>query len=101
MTRQQKRAAARSAAKATLAEVEHGDTVLDMWRVYYRARFERFTSRPLEPEHIAMLREVFYSGAAAMLQLTLKASEPENEDVCVGNMERLEDELKTFARGLQ
>ena len=97
MTRQQRRAAERASAKARIhADVEAGDTVRDLWTVYRTERFERQAVRPLEPEHYALLQEVFYAGVSAMFQLMNKAAGTDDDDAGVARMQRLYEELETY-----
>ena len=107
MSRQQRRAEERARAKregraAFVArvhgQVEGGDTVRDLWQVYYRNRFELLAARPLEPEHVALLEEVFYAGVAAMFQLMDKASTPEDIDEGAARLQRLYEELEVYTK---
>ena len=106
MTRQQRRAQERAEAKRRVhTQVEASDSIQQLWRVYYRTRFELQTTRPFEPEMIALLQEVFYAGVASMFQLMNKASEGgETEadiDAGADKLQRLYEELDTFVKGLR
>lgn len=105
-TRQQRRARERHATKQSAAtfdrihtRVVEADTIGHMWRVYSE---ERFKGHGLEPEHLALLREVFYSGVAAMLELMNRVSgEDVSEDRGVEMLARLHEELDVYTKGLQ
>jgi len=114
MSRQQRRAEERATAKregrkAFMArlhnEVAGSETVRDLWLVYYRNRFETPATRPLEPEHIALLQEVFYSGVAAMFDLVYKAGDvgdsAEEIDRGAAKLQRLLEELETYTKSLK
>lgn len=103
MSRQQRRAAERAAAKETKkqfvervhGEVKESTSIRELWLTYFHNRFELLVSRPLEPEHIALLEEVFYAGALSMAQVSYKlATESEDEDEGAIQMERIHQELQ-------
>jgi len=114
MSRQQRRAEERAQAKRESkrafidrvhGEVVAGETVLDLWLVYYRNRFERVATPALEPEHVALLKEVFYAGVSSMFQLMTVASDvgdSEDEiDRGAQRMQRLYEELDAYVKGLK
>lgn len=113
MTRQQRRAEERARAKResktqfvarVYGEVMQADSIGQLWRTYYQNRFERHAARPLEPEHIALLQEVFYSGVTAMFQLMNKATTvgDSEEEIERGadRLARLYEELETYLKDL-
>jgi hypothetical protein len=106
MSRQQRRAAEREALKRTLKpRVEAATTIGELWRVY-RTRFDA-AQVPLEPEHLDVLREVFYAGVASAFDLLLKASGDPHDDSDAALergaelLNRLHEELDTYAKGLR
>ena len=111
MSRQQRRAAERATrkreTKATFTARVHGEvmeakTVQGMWNVYAGNRFgPECTSRPLEPEHLALLREVFYAGATSMMHLitSLPSLDDPDDEAGAWAIQRLAEELETYADG--
>jgi hypothetical protein len=87
------------------AEVLAGESIQDLWLTYYTHRFANRSSKPLEPEHVELLREVFYAGVATMFHLALMSAEGGDTEAEVeagaARMQRLHEELATYERGLR
>ena len=84
-------------------KVTSGVTIQDLWLVYYRERFEARVSKPLEPEHIEMLKGVFYAGVSSMFYLMDKMAgeSTEDDDIGAGRLQRIYEELETYTKGLK
>jgi hypothetical protein len=102
-TRQQRRAAARAAIKAGVTtRVQASRSVQEMWRTYASTILVPRLGCSIDDPLIAPLREAFYGGAAAMFELVIRVAPAEvDEDAGVGMLQRLEDELRVYASGLQ
>lgn len=107
ISRQQRRAQARRETKEQFTgrvfeEVTRGVSIQQLWRVYYRNRFELRADPALTPEMEGMIREVFYAGVATMMQLNNKiASEIEDVDEGAMAIQRLVEELETYTDSLK
>jgi hypothetical protein len=112
MSRQQRRAAERQAAKDARRqqfEAIHGHvlaakTVGHLWRTYRDGRFRTDGMQGIDPAHQAAVEELaqhaFYAGAASMFELVTRvAPDDVSEDVGVEMLSRLQEELETYARG--
>lgn len=75
-----------------------GRTVLDMWRVYARERLTPHGIDITDPAVDATMRSAFYAGAASMLELMTRVG-PDN-DQGVEMLQRLHEELDTYAKAL-
>lgn len=84
-------------------KVTAGETIQDLWLVYYRERFEARVSRPLEPEHVEMLKGVFYAGVSTMFYLMDKmaGAVEEDDDLGASRLQRIYEELETYSKGLK
>ncbi len=108
MSRQQRRAADRAAAKQEFIDRIHprvaaAVTIQQLWNLYFTERFEKVADRPFEPEHVELLRGVFYAGCASMFQLVTSLAGPDDEpdDLGAERLERLHEELNIYAKGLR
>jgi len=107
VSRQQRRAAERSAVKESRraqfdrvhGQVLAGKSIRDMWLVYAR---ERLTPHGIDinDEAVRMtLERSFYAGVAAMLELSMRVSADEiSEDVGVEMLNRLHEELDAYTK---
>jgi hypothetical protein len=104
-SRQQRRARERSESKRAQFDRIHGQvlagrTIRDLWLAYA----QRFTKAGIELDDpaVAVMKETFYAGAAAMLELmTRVAPDDVSEDVGVEMLNRLHEELDTYTKGLR
>jgi hypothetical protein len=109
MSRQQRRAKERAAAKATLqarihTRIESAVSVHRMWRTFYDEvlvpRGITFDDPDTAPG-VDWFRRAFYAGAASMLDLMMRVGPDDvSEDQGVEMLERLREELETFGKGL-
>lgn len=75
-----------------------GRTVLDLWRVYARERLTPHGIDITDPAVDGTMRQAFYAGAASMLELMTRVSpEDVSEDQGVEMLQRLHEELATYA----
>jgi hypothetical protein len=106
-SRQQRRARERRESKRQQFDRIHGQvlagrTVREMWLAYGRNRFERVGIDLNDPAIVETAKHSFYVGAAAMLELmTRVAPDDVSEDVGVEMLNRLHEELNTYAKGLR
>ena len=110
MTRQQRRAAERDAGRAAIrdrvtARVAAAPSVHAMWKAYYEEvlvpRGVTFEDPDTAPG-AEWFRRSFYAGVSAMLELMMRVSTDDvTEDRGVEMLQRLYEELETYARGLR
>lgn len=108
-TRQQRRQAERDATKGRIQErvtarVVSAVSVQHMWRTYYDEVLvprKITTDDPLTAAGVKYFRESFYAGASSMLELMMRASPDDiSEDDGAAMLQRLYEELQTYAKGL-
>lgn len=88
-----------AARKQIHRRVTTASTIGEMWRLYYEVRFQ---AQELPPEGVALMREVFYGGIAAMFELVTRVSNDSvSEDAGVEYLNKLEEELEIYARQKQ
>jgi hypothetical protein len=68
-----------------------------------KSLWDRFSAMVLDPIHAGDVqrsecRRAFYAGATAMFTLVLEASEPPEEEVCVINMDLINQELEAWTK---
>ena len=105
-SRQQRRADERRAAKEDQirtrvhSQVTAARSVREMWNTYHANLLKPHLG---DDESVLWpLRDAFYGGCASMLELMLRvAPEDVSEEAGADMLQRLEDELTTFARGLR
>lgn len=109
-SRQQRRARERRELKASIAarvqtRVEQARTVQAMWRAYYEETLKPrglVEGDPAIDDGLVLMRKTFYAGVAAMLELMMRVSPDDvSEDQGVEMLQRLYDELQTYAQGLR
>ncbi len=83
------------------SQVEQGDTINDLWRVYFDNRFAIRVDRPLDADMIGILREVFYAGIASMFQLMTKMAGDDADELGAERLQRLYEELETYTKNLR
>lgn len=111
-SRQQRRAQERQAVKdarrqrfdAIHGQVLAARTVGHLWRTYRDGRFRTDGMDDIDPAHRAAVEELaqhaFYAGAASMFELVTRvAPDDVSEDVGVEMLNRIHEELDTYARG--
>ena len=102
-TRQQRRARARDAAKekikpAVAEGVRNSRSVHDLWKLYEAGIIAKLGG---DQGLTWPFREAFYCGAAAVFELVTRvAPESVSEDEGARMLQRIEDELVTFARSM-
>jgi hypothetical protein len=109
-TRQQRRARERAAMKASLeqevgARVAAAPSVQAMWRTFAEEVLARHGIVPGDDEvadqALVWFRRAFYAGAAGMFELVTRvAPDSVSEADGVAMIQRLHDELHTYARSL-
>lgn len=107
MSRQQRRAAERVAARQAEraafdrihGNVLAGRTVRDLWLVYARGRLTPH-GIDIDDEAVkATLERSFYAGAAAMLELTMRVAPDEiSEEAGMEMLTRIHEELDAYAK---
>jgi len=110
-TRQQRRARERAETRASLAEhvgarVVAAPSVQAMWRAFAEEVLARHGIKAGEDDTadfaLVWFRRAFYAGAAGMFELVTRvAPDDVSEDKGVDMLQRLSDELETYARSLQ
>jgi hypothetical protein len=79
-----------------------GRSVRDMWLTYGQERLESVGIDLSDPDVTHTVKHAFYAGAAAMLELmTRVAPDDVSEDVGVEMLNRLHEELETYAKSLR
>lgn len=79
-----------------------GRTVRDMWLTYGQERLETAGVSLDDPDVTYTVKHAFYAGVAAMFELmTRVAPDDVSEDVGVEMLNRLQEELESYTRGLR
>jgi hypothetical protein len=99
-SRQQRRARERRAQDARFqrvhAQIKGAIRIQDIWRLYFDERWRSIVSDV--PEAESLMRHMFYTGCAAMLEMMQRVGEESvTEDQGAEILQRLQDELDAYA----
>lgn len=69
-----------------------------LWAFFETSVLDPIAASPVQRQES---RRAFYSGAGAMFELVMKATAPENEELCMAMLSELEHELLHFGELLK